>query len=381
MTKNINLQVAASQFSIVGGGSLGPEAPLVAICAAFGGFVSRKIFGVTNRNLVRKHTLMGMAGALAAFFGCPLGGSLFALEVNSRFGVEYFEHTVEAILAGEVCLVFFRGLAKLPIEPIWEITLPKLTGAEPIHVFYGAVIGLFGAFVTFVFAKFHFRMMKMFGDLGLLQNERAIARAMLGCSVVVVLGMLVPHTMFWGEYEFDTISTMSPASTLEHIWPTTGLLGFEMDSALTAFIVGVTKLIAISFTVSGGYRGGFIFPAMASGAAFGRMIHLFFPGIPVQLCVLCMAGAITVAITRTSIATTLILAYLAGEPGAISAILASSLVALFATGYMPFIKTQSPRKDLEESLFRSDDAGIVDDEDGPAGIFLEPPGHRHIIDY
>ena len=31
-------------------------------------------------------------GALAAFFGCPLGGSLFALEVNSRFGVEYFEH-------------------------------------------------------------------------------------------------------------------------------------------------------------------------------------------------------------------------------------------------------------------------------------------------
>jgi H+/Cl- antiporter ClcA len=35
---------------------------------------------------------MGMAGALAAFFGCPLGGSLFALEVNSRFGVEYFEH-------------------------------------------------------------------------------------------------------------------------------------------------------------------------------------------------------------------------------------------------------------------------------------------------
>ena len=36
----------------------------------------------------------GMAGALAAFFGCPLGGSLFAMEVNSRFGIEYFEHTI-----------------------------------------------------------------------------------------------------------------------------------------------------------------------------------------------------------------------------------------------------------------------------------------------
>lgn len=52
--------VCASQFSILGGGSLGPEAPLVAICAALGGFISRSVFGVTERNLVRKHTLMGM---------------------------------------------------------------------------------------------------------------------------------------------------------------------------------------------------------------------------------------------------------------------------------------------------------------------------------
>jgi len=50
--------VCASQFSILAGGSLGPEAPLVAICASLGGFISRRVFGVTERNLVRKHTLM-----------------------------------------------------------------------------------------------------------------------------------------------------------------------------------------------------------------------------------------------------------------------------------------------------------------------------------
>jgi hypothetical protein len=50
--------VMASQCSILAGGSLGPEAPLVAICAALGGFVSRSVFGMTDRNLVRKHTLM-----------------------------------------------------------------------------------------------------------------------------------------------------------------------------------------------------------------------------------------------------------------------------------------------------------------------------------
>ena len=51
--------VLASQFSILAGGSLGPEAPLVAICAALGGFISRTVFRQTSRNIIRKHTLMG----------------------------------------------------------------------------------------------------------------------------------------------------------------------------------------------------------------------------------------------------------------------------------------------------------------------------------
>ena len=135
-----------------------------------------------------------------------------------------------------------------------------------------------------------------------------------------------------------------------------------MDNAFEAFIVGVTKMIAISFTVAGGYRGGYIFPAMASGAAFGRVIYAFCPFIPVQLCVLCIAGAITVAITRTCIATTLILSYLSGEQNAISAILASNLVALFATGYMPFIQTQISRADLDLSLYHDDEAITVEEE-------------------
>ena len=172
--------VCASMFSILGGGSLGPEAPLVAICAALGGFVSRRIFKQRNRNVVRKHTLMGMAGALAAFFGSPLGGSLFALEVNSRFGVEYYEHTVEAIFCGEICLVVFRGLSRLPIQSIWVIEAPKLSSASPVDVFTGAFIGLLGAAVAASFSSFHFKVMDLFGHCGLLDNSRAVYRALVG---------------------------------------------------------------------------------------------------------------------------------------------------------------------------------------------------------
>ena len=57
-TSHVLPMAAASLFSILAGGSLGPEAPLVAICAATAGFLSKKIFKQTNRNVVRKHTLM-----------------------------------------------------------------------------------------------------------------------------------------------------------------------------------------------------------------------------------------------------------------------------------------------------------------------------------
>jgi hypothetical protein len=53
----------ASLFSIIAGASVGPEAALVAICATLAGFISQSIFGIhpkTQRNLVRKHTLMGV---------------------------------------------------------------------------------------------------------------------------------------------------------------------------------------------------------------------------------------------------------------------------------------------------------------------------------
>jgi len=305
---------------------------------------------------------MGMAGALAAFFGCPLGGSLFALEVNSRFGIEYFEHTLEAVFAGNVCVLVFRGLARIPLEPIWQITLPTLVVAQPIYIIYGAFIGLIGTMVAYIFSQMHNQVMAMFSWMDLLRNERAVHRALLGCFVIVTIGLLVPPTMFWGEFEFQTISTMSPSKDLPHVWPTRGLIGFEMDNGFKVLIVGVTKLIAISFSVAGGYRGGYIFPAMTAGAAFGRALYHVCPFIPVQICVLCFAASINVAITRTTLATTIIITYLAGEPNASSSILASSLVALFASGYKPFIKTQMVRADLDASLYHEVDAKAIDEE-------------------
>lgn len=338
--------VAASQFSILGGGSLGPEAPLVAICAAFAGFVSRKVFGQTQTNLIRKHTLMGMASALAAFFGVPLGGSLFALEINNRFGIEYYEHTMEAIFAGTVCLCVFRGLAGMSMGPIWVIQETALPDATYDTVLLGGLLGLIGAGVAACFASFHGLVMSFFRSWNLLDNANAVLRALVGASVILTIGVFIPRTLFWGEQEFQVLATGAPAEDLPHVYPQLGLIGLQMNSFGTAMAVGIFKMIAISFTVAGGYRGGFIFPFFAAGAAFGKGLTYVFPTLPPSLATLSIAAGINVAITRTGLASPLILCALAGEPNAISPVLFASMVSLFATTYMPFIRSQVHRADV-----------------------------------
>ena len=129
--------------------------------------------------------------------------TIFLVTLPSRFGIEYFEHLMESIFAGEVCVVVFRSLAGLPLGQIWEITPTKLLQTEPILIIIGAGIGLLGASAAFLFANFHWRLMDVFRGLGLLDevNANAVPRILLGASGVVLIGMLVQQTMFWGEFE------------------------------------------------------------------------------------------------------------------------------------------------------------------------------------
>ena len=83
-----------------------------------------------------------------------MGGSLFALEVNSRFGVEYFEHIMEALFSGVVCLSVFRQLAHLPIESIWVLATPKLENTTVLEVMYGILLGFLGSGVAVVLPTF-----------------------------------------------------------------------------------------------------------------------------------------------------------------------------------------------------------------------------------
>jgi hypothetical protein len=66
--------LVVSLFSVCAGGSLGPEAPLLTLCASLVGFIYKEII-VTEKKMLRQFSLMGMGAGLAAFFGASMGGT------------------------------------------------------------------------------------------------------------------------------------------------------------------------------------------------------------------------------------------------------------------------------------------------------------------
>lgn len=105
--------------NICAGGSLGPEAALVSIGGGLATFIS--LFVDLSEAETLFTTMSGMGAGLAAFFGEPVGGALFACEVLHRHGVEYYEAIIPTVIAGLACNWSFRTLADLPQEPMVRV--------------------------------------------------------------------------------------------------------------------------------------------------------------------------------------------------------------------------------------------------------------------
>merc|ERR1719454_964014 len=142
--KEAPAMAAISIASIVGAGSLGPEAPLVSIGGGLASFVS--LFVDLSEAETLFVTMCGMGAGLAAFFGEPVGGAIFACEVLHRYGLEYYEAVVPTVAAGLACNWSFRVVADLSQEPIWTFApeAPLLPWTSVLGLLYGALGGLLG---------------------------------------------------------------------------------------------------------------------------------------------------------------------------------------------------------------------------------------------
>lgn len=90
----------------------------------------------------------------------------------------------------------------------------------------------------------------------LLQEHHApIKCGVLGGFLIGIIGILLPPTMFWGEFEINTLA--NPTRPLAHIWPQGGVWGTEVFlhgnyGPWIYLLIGFVKLVVISITVLSG---------------------------------------------------------------------------------------------------------------------------------
>ncbi|PPS45020.1 chloride channel protein [Chroococcidiopsis sp. TS-821] len=307
----------ASLFSIAFGGSAGPEAPLVQVNGSLGGWLGQKL-KLTAKS-IRVMTFCGMSAALGAFFGAPLGGALFALEIPHRRGLEYYEALIPAVLSAILSFCVFRLNTGLTIGGIYHFSaIPKLSLMNLVE---GALLGGIGALIALLFVL-------LFRAIGHLSEYAANHRILLATSGGLSIGAIAyffPQTLFFGEKEIETI--VETGAT------------FGVTMLLS---IAVAKMLAISCTLHSGFRGGFIFPLFYIGAAIGLAIALAFPQIHPTIGMVCLMAAVNVAVTKTPISTSVILSVLS-DTAMLPVIVIASFVSFLLTTQLSLIPTQRSR--------------------------------------
>jgi hypothetical protein len=95
--------MAITTVALASGLSLGPELLLI---VSFGMMASMlAVLLCLDKHDSRKTVLTVTGAAISAFFGLPLGGAVFVLELPHRSGLEYFEFLVPAVMSsGFACV-------------------------------------------------------------------------------------------------------------------------------------------------------------------------------------------------------------------------------------------------------------------------------------
>jgi H+/Cl- antiporter ClcA len=316
--------VVVSLLSITAGGSAGPEAPLVQIVGSLGSWLGDKL--KLRGDLVRTLTFCGMGTALGAFFGAPLGGALFALEIPHRRSLEYFEALVPTIIATLFGFFVFRAFVGYDgviyhLTPMRDVTLTAIAAGVPFGLLGGAIGILFVAIFNLTGKAMH------------PLHHHTVLLATLAGLLIGLIAQLCPATLFWSEPQLPSLFQTATNLVTQHgLRAAVGIL----------LLVALLKSITVGVTLHGGFRGGFIFPLFFIGGCVGLAITAVFPSLPAAVVILSMMAAVNVAVTKTPISTAVILTTLSGTPY-MPALISACFASFLLTTRVSLIRTQRSR--------------------------------------
>jgi H+/Cl- antiporter ClcA len=342
------------------GFSVGPEAPMVCAGALVGAAVARQRRHNDNDNNDEEATLAyaGAAGALTAFMGLPIAGAVFALELT-RAGADMAAAALSpCVVASVAAFGVMRGLVypQALVGGHYDYgTVGALTGRTMIRISLAAGVG--GAVLGTVFHKSVAMLKQVAWPVAATTSTAAtnssssiqsktVARR--GIFVKTTIGLMVglissyfPQTLFWGEGSLQCMvdgqktafaaTKHGLADVLTSAARVNPNLPFASPTA--ALQVGLVKFLAIVLACVGKFPGGIIFPLFFAAAPLAHATAAWV-GAAAPVWVMCLMAATQASVTRTPLATALILSLSAAASAEVSVLFPACLVASYLSVYV-----------------------------------------------
>jgi H+/Cl- antiporter ClcA len=340
------------------GFSVGPEAPMVCAGGLVGASLARFWYSNDDAMTSKRHqetlAYAGAAGALTAFMGIPIAGSIFALELtrsNAALSRAGDQALAPAVVASLSALVVIRALLAPSISVGGHFTYGAVGALSGRAMMATAItFGAGGALIGTLFHKLVSNMKKIAwqfnkkeGGAGAAWKRQLLVKTVIGL-LVGILSSNFPQTLFWGEgslqcmidgqqtaFEATKHGLSSLLTGAARVDPSVPFAG-----ASAAVQVGVAKLIAIALACAGKFPGGIIFPLFFAAAPLAHACASLLPSSSVLLpvAVMCLMASTQAAVTKTPLATALILSLTASATTELSVLLPACLVSSYLGVYL-----------------------------------------------
>lgn len=298
--------------TLVGGGSVGPEAPVAGLGAGVGHETARRM------NLGEDHakdlTFAGVSGVFGGLASFPFAAPIIAMETHAgqRFGS--YGRLIPGLVAGVVALGVLYPFIGTPLLGVYDIGGD--TALEPWWLLIGAGLGV-AAGVLGLLLTVAYGLLAQVGQR--LADVRV--RSLVAGAVVAVVGLLLPLTMFSGREELAPIVAGEAA----------------VGVVIAALLL---KVLTLTVSVRWGGFGGAIFPLLFIGGAAGWLVHELIPSVPLVVAVPAMAAAITSIMTPLPLMIVVLVTLLFDLRIDVAAVPATAIVAAFIVVHATGLKAK-----------------------------------------
>ncbi len=269
--------------------------------------------------------IAGMAAAVAAVFGAPIAGAVFAVEVIQRDQLRYHQ-LFPAILSSSLAVFFMEVMGwSAPFRVVVTAYAPEALVIVPI-----ALVGILSGFTGRVYTALYRFMSDRFRRR---HHTGRVPRLVIGMVGAAAAGLLVHPMVFGTSARLSMLLSTGSVESLAVGWLPAG-------GVILLLVLLWAKMIANCVTVASGMSAGFTGPAALIGMFVGAAVAVLLGYVPgghsyTTLVVAGFAGTLASTMNIPLAASILAMEVFApsfGVPAGISAILGFQ-IARYSTIY------------------------------------------------